>query len=88
MLEDEREHSVTLVVEAPADLPSYDAQFEPEGGIVTMEPGDRITITMAGPTPPEIMVHPYPGGLSIWRDLNARDIRVTDKDGNLVEDLY
>ncbi|MBB2941831.1 hypothetical protein FB565_001535 [Actinoplanes lutulentus] len=82
------QYTVTLVVDAPQDLPGYEAQFEPEGGIVRMKPGDRITVIMAGPSPPEILVHPYPGGLSIWRCMNVKKVTVTDKDGRRVDGLY
>ena len=85
---DASETTVRLIVDAPADLPGYEAQFEPEGGIVRMEPGDRITVVMTGPQPPEIRLHPYPGGLSIWRCMNAREITVTDKAGRAVDGLY
>ena len=81
-------HTVTLVVDAPEGLPGYKAQFEPEDGIVRMEPGDRITVAMTGPEPPELLVHPYPGGLSIWRSSNAHTITVVDKHGNPVDGLY
>ncbi|MEJ3658595.1 hypothetical protein WEH80_37130 [Actinomycetes bacterium KLBMP 9759] len=81
-------HAVTLIVDAPEHVPAYEAQFEPEGGIVEMRPGNRITVWMTGPTPAELIVYPYPGGLSVWRDLNATEVIVTDAAGEELEYLY
>jgi hypothetical protein len=83
-----RRHTTTLVVTAPAHVPAYRAYFEPEGSERDMAPGDRLTITMTGSEPREIEIHPFAGGLVIWRPLDDGDIQVVDQHGQVVEDLW
>ena len=66
------------------------AIFEPEGSSRQMAPGDRLTITFTSNGPKTIEVHPYNGGLVVWRplDIAYEDILVTDQDGQTIVDIY
>jgi hypothetical protein len=81
------EHTTVIVFHAPPWAPTYDVQFEPEGGIRTINNGDRLTVRITGPGPCEIDIYTYADGIVIDRPLR-HEITIIDQDGAIVDDLW